>query len=63
MACNFHIAQICPVMYCIVLSCPVLSDVQLRLHNRQLAGESRNKAEAALCTAVVQDERNKRGIL
>ena len=47
MACNFHIAQICPELYCIVLSCPVLSDVHLRLHNRQLAGESRNKAEAA----------------
>ena len=25
MACNFHIAQICPELYCIVLSCPVLS--------------------------------------
>ena len=47
MACNFHIAQICPVLYCIVLSCPVLSNVQLRVHKRQLAGESRNKAEAA----------------
>ena len=46
MACNFHIAQICPVMYCIVLSCPVQRAITT--YNRQLAGESRNKAEAAL---------------
>ena len=64
MACNFHIAQF--VLSCLILSCPVLSGVQSRLHNRQVSGESRKEAEAhasLIVTAVVQyTNHNKRDI-